>query len=33
VEEAVRVVDELQEGRNEGDTNGDAKPPFDNEAQ
>jgi hypothetical protein len=33
VEEAFRVTDELQEGRNEGYINGDAKPPFDNKGQ
>jgi hypothetical protein len=33
VEEAFRVVDGSQEGGNEGDKNGDAKAPFDNEGQ
>jgi hypothetical protein len=33
MEEAFRVVDELQGGRNEGDTNGDVKLHFDNKGQ
>ncbi len=33
VEEAFRVANELQKGRNEGDTNGDVEPPFDSKSQ
>jgi hypothetical protein len=33
VEKAFNVVKELQEGKNEGDRNGDVKPPFDNKGQ
>jgi hypothetical protein len=33
VEKVFKVVNELQEGKNEGNKNGDVKPPFDSKGQ